>query len=53
VLPVRYELAPDVPTARRPQPAPPESAPHGEGQTRGLLAALRRLMSGGGRASGA
>ena len=48
VLPVRYELAPDLPLARRPDSRLPVPVPSGEGHPRGLLAALRRLMSGGG-----
>ncbi|MFF4589630.1 cytochrome [Streptomyces sp. NPDC001388] len=47
VLPVRYELSHDAPALQRPDPRPLPAVPPGEGQTRGLLAALRRLMSGG------
>lgn len=45
LLPVNYELADDAPVLRPAEPRTPFARP-GEGQTRGLLAALRRLMSG-------
>ncbi|MFC4504194.1 MULTISPECIES: cytochrome [Streptomyces] len=46
VLPVRYELAHDAPVLHRPRPELTRTAQQGEGQARGLLAALRRLMFG-------
>lgn len=47
VLPVRYELRPDA-SLRCPEPAQiAADGEGGEGQARGLLAALRRLMFGG------
>ncbi|MFJ8112802.1 cytochrome [Streptomyces sp. NPDC096132] len=47
VLPVRYELTHDAPSLHRPDPDRLPALPHQEGQARGLLAALRRLMFGG------
>jgi cytochrome P450 len=49
VLPVRYELTDDALSLRRADATPPSltGCATGEGHARGLLAALRRLMSGG------
>ncbi|MEV0643382.1 cytochrome [Streptomyces sp. NPDC050619] len=46
LLPVRYELAPGASAMARPTD-PAQVAGGAEGQTKGLLAALRRLMFGG------
>ncbi|MER5431109.1 cytochrome [Streptomyces sp. NPDC002588] len=49
VLPVRYDLAHDIPLPHGPGPDRFPAAPQPEGHTKGLLAALRRLMFGGGK----